>query len=138
MRFRSHFLLYLVLAVTDAWLLSHPNLIGRIGIWLYKYAYIKTFSRALVFVLILVGLSILVSELVKKYLPIRTGVLVLALMLVIASMAFMNVFIQFSSGTYQFTGKGFIWGAHLLPIILILIFAQSLYELFRTGKLDSK
>ncbi len=138
MRFRSHYLLYLVLAVTDAWLLSHPNLLGRVGIWLYKYAYLKNFPRALVFVLALIGLAILASELAKKYLPIRTGVLVLALMLVISSMIFLNVFIQFSSGTYQFTGKGFIWGAHLLPIILILIFAQSLYELFRTGKLDGK
>lgn len=136
MRFRTHYLLYLVLAVTDAWLLSHPNLIGRVGIWLYRYSYIKNFPRAVVFVLLAVVFSILMSELIKKFFPVRTAVLLLALLLVIASMAFMNVFIQFSSGTYQFTGKAFIWGAHLLPFILILIFIQSLYEVFRTGKLD--
>lgn len=136
MRFRSHYLLYLILSVTDAWLLSHPNLIGRVGIWLYKYTYIKTFPRALVFVLLAVGIALIISETVKRFLPVRTGVLVLALMLVISAMIFLNVFIQFSSGTYQYTGKGFIWGAHLLPVVLILIFAQSLYEVFRTGKLD--
>ncbi|MBO9641386.1 hypothetical protein [Siphonobacter aquaeclarae] len=136
MRFRSHYLLYLVLSVTDAWLLSHPNLVGRVGIWLYKYTYIKTFPRALFFVLLAVGIGLIISETVKRFLPVRTAVLVLALMLVISAMIFLNVFIQFSSGTYQYTGKGFIWGAHLLPVILILIFAQSLYEVFRTGKLD--
>jgi hypothetical protein len=40
-------LLLVVLGITDAYLLSHPNLIGKLGIFIYKHDYLKTFPRAL-------------------------------------------------------------------------------------------
>ena len=55
----SSFLLLLVLSITDAYLLAHPNLVGRLGILLYKHSYIKTFPRALLTVLLVVGISVL-------------------------------------------------------------------------------
>ncbi|MFT4032312.1 MAG: hypothetical protein QM669_07820 [Siphonobacter sp.] len=135
MRYRSHYLLYLIIAITDAWLLAHPNIVGQFGVWFYKYSYIRNFPRALLTVLLVAASAVVISELVKRYLSIRIAALILTLLLVVGVMIFLKVFFQFTSGTYQYTGKPFIWGAHILPVFLTLIFAQSLYELFRTGKL---
>ena len=60
------------------------------------------------------------------------------LLLAAAIGLFFYVFLQFSSGSYRLTGKGFIWGVHLLPALLVLIFLQSIYEVFRTGRLSRR
>lgn len=44
----SSILLLIVLSITDAYLLAHPNLIGRLGVLIYKHSYIKNFPRAVV------------------------------------------------------------------------------------------
>lgn len=132
------YLLYIVLAVTDAWLLSHPNLIGRAGIWFYKYHYFSSFPTALLTVSGIVGAGLGLSMLLQKLLPGRLAVLLHTLLLAVAIGLFFYVFLQFSSGSYRLTGQGFRWGVHLLPALLVLIFLQGIYEIFRTGQLNQR
>lgn len=136
MNLRAYHFLLIILTITDAFLLAHPNLIGRVGILFYNYFYLKTFPRALLTVGITIGVAWGLTELCKRALSARAAVLVLALLLVGAVAILLNVYFKFSSGTYRLTGKAFIYGAHLLPILLISIFAQGIYEVFRTGKLN--
>ena len=128
--------LLVILTITDAYLISHPNLIGRLGIWFYKYAYFKNFPNALLTVSLVVGVAFGLTELAKRRFPARGAVLVLALLLVVAVATFLGVYFKFSGGSYRLTGKAFIYGMHLLPGLLVVIFAQGLYEVFRTGKLN--
>jgi hypothetical protein len=123
---KTSLLLLAVLSVTDAYLLSHANLIGKIGIFLYKHSYIKSFSRALVTVGVTVIMAIVLCELLYRNLkPIKALLCLVALELASIGL-FMYVYKTFSSFAYSLTGKAFIYGAHLLPVILIGIFARYL------------
>lgn len=114
----SSLLLLLVLSVTDAYLLAHPNLIGKIGVLVYKHHYIRNFPRALLTVMIVVGLSLAVCELVYRNTQKKTAIFSYLVLTGIALFWFMYVFVTFSSFSYRITGKSFIYGAHLLPVIL--------------------
>ncbi|SDG33467.1 hypothetical protein SAMN04487996_117188 [Dyadobacter soli] len=114
----SSLLLLLVLSVTDAYLLAHPNLIGKIGVLVYKHHYIRNFPRALLTVVIVVGISLAVCELVYRLTRKKTAIFSYLLLTAVAVFWFMYVFVTFSSFSYRITGKAFIYGAHLLPVIL--------------------
>jgi cation transport ATPase len=120
----SSFLLLAVLSVTDAYLLAHPNLIGRLGILLYKHSYIKTFPRALLTVVLVVGISVLVCEGLYRYVRHKNAALGYSLLMMVSVGWFLYVYITFSSFTYSITGKAFIYGAHLLPVILLGLYGR--------------
>jgi hypothetical protein len=124
----SSVLLLIVLSITDAYLLAHPNLIGKIGVLVYKHSYIKTFPRALITVLIVVGLSLAISELLYRFVGYKKDTFWYGLLLAVSIFWFGYVFITFSSFAYRITGKAFIYGAHLLPIILIGLFGRYLVK----------
>jgi hypothetical protein len=46
-----------ILAITDAYLISHPNLLGKMGVLIFKYGMIKNFPNALITVMVTLGLS---------------------------------------------------------------------------------
>ena len=114
----SSLLLLLILSITDAYLLAHPNLIGKLGILIYKHSYIRNFPRALATVLIVVILSLLICELVYRYAGKRTAVIIYAFLSGMAIFWLIYVYSMFSSFAFRITGKAFIYGAHLLPVIL--------------------
>jgi hypothetical protein len=120
----SSILLLIALSVTDAYLLAHPNLIGKLGILLYKHSYIKTFPRALVTVVLVVGISLLISELLYRFVSRKKALISYLLLLSISLFWFVYVYMTFSSFSYRITGKAFIYGAHLLPAILIGLFGR--------------
>jgi len=120
----SSLLLLVVLSITDAYLLAHPNLIGRLGILVYKHSYIKNFPSALVTVLLVVSLSLIVCESLYRFFTSKKVAIFYLVMLVISVAWFAYVYITFSSFSYKITGKAFIYGAHLLPIILIGLFGR--------------
>ncbi|WAC14158.1 hypothetical protein [Dyadobacter pollutisoli] len=124
----SSMLLLLILSVTDAYLLAHPNLIGKIGVLVYKHSYIKNFPRALLTVLLVVGISLLISELVYRFVGKKTALLVYSAFIAVEVGWFMYVYITFSSFTYSITGKAFIYGAHLLPVILLGLYGRYLVK----------
>ncbi|GAB3164302.1 hypothetical protein [Telluribacter humicola] len=117
-------LLLLILSVTDAYMLAHPNLIGRLGILFYKHDYLKTFPRALATVGLVVGISLLICEVVRIKTAPRLAAWWYLMLMVLGMALFAHVYVTFSSFSYSLTGKSFIYGAHLLPIILIGLFTK--------------
>lgn len=119
-------LLLVVLSVTDAYLLAHPNLIGRLGVFIYKHDYIKTFPRALATVFLVVGISLALCEIVRRTTQPRAAAGWYLMFLALGVALFAYVYVSFSSFSYSLTGKSFIYGAHLLPILLIGLFGRYL------------
>lgn len=117
-------LLLVVLGITDAYLLSHPNLIGKLGILIYKHDYLKTFPRALITVSLVIGVSIALCEIIKRGTKHRTAIGLFMALMVAGLGLFIYVYTTFSSISYSMTGKSFIYGAHLLPVIMIGIFGR--------------
>jgi hypothetical protein len=125
-----------LLSIIDALLISKPNFLGKLGLWLFKYSYLRTFPRALVTVSIVVGAALLLSEIVlfitrRKVISKGMG-LMISLVFVLASggILFKN-FHDFSKGIYSHTGAYFRYGVFLLPSILILIFTIALLRMIR-------
>lgn len=122
----SSLLLLLVLSVTDAYLLAHPNLIGKIGVLVYKHSYIKNFPRALLTVLLVVGISLILCELISRFVERKPATIFFSWLVAISVFWFGYVFLTFSTFSYKITGKAFIYGAHLLPCILAGLFGRYL------------
>ncbi len=124
------YILLLILVVLDGWLMSHPNLIGRFGVWFYEYDYLRTFPRAVGTVAAVVGvaliLALLVSRLSRPVALAGSAILVtLGILWLIQSVQ------QFTSGVYKLTGAGFKAGGILLPALVTAVFAKSFYDVFR-------
>jgi len=124
----SSIMLLIVLSITDAYLLAHPNIIGKIGVLVYKHSYIKNFPRALLTVVLVVAISLAISEILYRVLGYKKASIGYGVLLAISVFWFGYVFITFSSFAYRITGKAFVYGAHLLPIILIGLFGRYLVK----------
>lgn len=134
MRKLSFYFFLIALVILDSFLLSKPNLLGKIGLIIYKYHYLRTFPRTLLTVSIVVviafGLAELVSFLVKrKALKRFWGTVVLALLIVVSFAALVKTGMDFSTWTYSHTGLRFRFGAYLLPTLLIVLFTYALVKL---------
>ncbi|NIJ54187.1 hypothetical protein [Dyadobacter arcticus] len=129
----SSILLLLILSVTDAYLLAHPNLIGRIGVLVYKHSYIKNFPSALLTVALVVSISLLICELAYRFLSKKNALAVYLSLALIALSWFIYVYITFSTFSYRITGKAFIYGAHLLPVILQGMYARYFFKKIMVG-----
>ena len=127
------YLLLLVLTAVDGWLLGHPNLIGRFGIFFYDYSYLDTVPKALLTVGGTVLAALALSWILGR-LKHPVGFLATLALTVACLVAVLMTFQKFSSGTYQFTGSGFKTGAVLLPIILALVFGNAALGLSRKRK----
>ncbi len=134
-----YFIIIALLSIIDALLLTKPNFLGKIGLWLFKYSYLRTFPRALVTVSIVVGVAIVIGELIvfvskKKWIKRSVG-LILLLFCVLASGGILTKVIHdFSRGIYSHTGVYFRYGVFLLPGILIIIFTTSFFRLSTNRK----
>lgn len=131
MRTRTTFYLFIVaLTLLDAVLLTSPNLLGKIGLWIYKYHYLRTYPKALFTVSLVVVISIVIAELIRlgvkrAILKRFSGRLLLILLMVLATVVMVKTWIDFSSGAYSHTGMRFRLGATLLPAILIAVFVSA-------------
>jgi hypothetical protein len=134
---KSRFTTYLFIAalvVLDAVLLRSPNLLGKIGLVIYKYSYLRTFPKALMTVASVVLIAILVAELVRwavKREVIRrvVGITILSVLTLVSIVLLVKTGIDFTAWSYSHTGLRFRIGAYLLPAILILVFGYSLFTL---------
>lgn len=129
----SFYFIILVLVVIDAWLLAHPNLLGKLGILFFKYDMIRTFPRALA----TVGLSTLVAISISVFMKRtsrQTALMVLGLLTLASVGLLINTYFKFSAGSYAMTGSGFKTGALLMPLILIFVFGNGLYEASKLKK----
>jgi len=140
MRSRLTFYLFiLALVVLDAVLLRSPNLLGKIGLIIYKYHYLRTFPKALVTVLTVMVTAAFISEFVRwlvstAKLGRSTGRIILWTFIVLASAALVKTALDFSTWTYSHTGQRFRYGAYLLPIILMTIFGYTAITLPKPPK----
>ena len=135
MRPRLNFYLFiLALVVLDAVLLRSPNLLGKIGLIIYKYHYLRTFPKALLTVFSVIAIAAFISESVRWLvasvkLGRSTGRLILWAFIVLTSLALVKTGLDFSTWTYSHTGQRFRYGAYLLPIILIILFGYTAFTL---------
>jgi hypothetical protein len=131
----------LTLMLVDSWLLSKPNILGKIGLMIYKYHYLRSFPRTLLTVWIVVSTSVLIVLLVQylvkqeKLSKVIATVLLSACM--VASLLIMTkVYIDFTSWSYSHAGMKFRIGANLLPVILMMVFGNGLIQIHRKAKLQ--
>ncbi len=124
----------LALIVLDAVLLRSPNLLGKIGLIIYKYSYLRTFPKALLTISIVVAVAVVVAEIVRGLvsggkMKKSTGVFVLIIFLVVSIGLLAKTGIDFTTWSYAHTGYRFRFGAYLLPFIWVVIFAYHLFSL---------
>lgn len=124
----------LTLVLVDSWLLSKPNILGKIGLLIYKYHYLRSFPRTLLTVWIVVSVSVLIVLLVRYLLKQEkmsriTGTVILGSCLVGSLLVLGQVYLDFTSWSYSHTGWKFRYGAHLLPMILAFVFVNGLIVL---------
>ncbi|HPH45475.1 MAG TPA: hypothetical protein PLJ60_01950 [Chryseolinea sp.] len=128
MKSRLNFYLFIAaLVILDAALIRSPNLLGKIGLFVYKYHYLRTFPKALLTVFLVVGITIIFSETIrfvvkKQLIKNLTGKVLFFLLTALSVALAIKVGLDFSSGSYAHTGLRFRSGAYLLPAILVLVF----------------
>jgi hypothetical protein len=135
MKPRVNFYLFIAaLVILDAVLIRSPNLLGKIGLLVYKYHYLRTFPKALLTVFLVVGLATVFSETIrfavkKAVLKDLAGKILFFLLTAMAVALAIKVGLDFSSGSYAHTGLRFRIGAFMLPVILIVVFVYGWWTL---------
>lgn len=122
------------LVVIDSLLLSSPNLLGKIGLVIYKYSYLRTFPRTLITVSIAIFIAVLIAEFIALLVRNNTikrnfGIILLLFFAILSVAALYKTIVDFSTWTYAHTGQRFRYGAYLLPCILVLIFGYKIFNL---------
>lgn len=122
--------LLLVLVVLNSWLLAHPNLIGRAGVFFFDYDYLDTFPKALGTVATVVGVALLVAGLAGR-LGRAIGSVMLIALLAGSGYWLFDSFLLYNSGVYKLMGAGFRAGAILLPGLLVLVFGKGIFDVLQ-------
>ena len=128
MRNRLNFYLFIAaLTALDAVLLRSPNLLGKIGLLIYKYHYLRTFPKTLLTVSLVVALAAIIAETIrfvvkKEIIKSLLGKVLLFLLTILSAALLVKTGMDFSAGTYSHTGLRFRLGAFLLPAILVVVF----------------
>ena len=122
------------LTIVDSYLLSKPNLLGKMGLIIYKFHYLRTFPRALLTVSIVVAIAIVLAGLVrlstlKKIIRMRTGRIMMIFLMLVCGGILLKTGLNFSTWATGHTGFRFKYGAYLLPSMLIVIFGYALVNL---------
>jgi hypothetical protein len=131
MKSRINFYLFLAaLVVLDSVLLRSPNLLGKIGLVIYKYYYLRTFPKALLTVTLVVGVSSILAEVIhfvvkREIMKRLTGKVILFLLVIASVTILVKTALDFTTWSYAHTGLRFRIGAYLLPAILVLVFTRS-------------
>ena len=120
-------MLLIILVVLDGWLLAHPNLVGRFGVWFFEYEYLDTFPKAVGTVSAVVGVALIISWLVGR-LPRPMALAATTLLLVVSLLWLIQSIQQYTTGIYKLTGAGFKAGAMLLPGLVVLVVAKGLWD----------
>ena len=122
------------LVVLDAVLLRSPNLLGKIGLIIYKYSYLRTFPKALLTISFVVAIAVIVAEIIRGLvsggrLKKGAGIFLLIIFLLASIGLLVKTGIDFTGWSYAHTGYRFRFGAYLLPFIWVVIFAYHLFSL---------
>ena len=139
MRKSAFYSIVVGLIILNGFLLSKPNLLGKIGLIVYKYYYLRSFPRTLLTVTIVctiaAGLMELFSFLSRRRIIGRTlASIMFGLFVLLGFAQLVKTGIDFSSWTYSHTGLRFRLGAFMLPTLVIFIFTQGWLRLPRSGE----
>ncbi len=121
----QNLLLLIILGITDAYMISHPNLVGRLGIFVFKYGMIKNFPNALVTVFITLGICYFLSFFFQKNWDKKWTKWASAICIGLSLGILIQVLVKFSGGSYAMTGKAFKYGMILLPALMTFIFSSN-------------
>jgi len=129
------------LIILNGFLLSKPNLLGKIGLIVYKYYYLRSFPRTLLTVSIVCGIALALMELfsflVERRIIGRTiGAIMFGLFVLLGFAQLVKTGIDFSSWTYSHTGLRFRLGAFMLPTVVIFIFTYGWLRLPKQAELN--
>lgn len=127
MRNPFFYVLLLVLIVLDSWLLAHPNLIGKAGVFFFEYTAIETFPKALGTVNMVVAVALMLSWVANQLKQVAATAVCMALLAASTYYLFQS-FTQYNTGVYTLTGAGFRAGAILLPGLVVLVFGKSTWD----------
>ncbi len=130
MRNPFFYVLLLVLVGLDGWLLAHPNLIGRAGVFFFDYDYLDTFPKAVGVVAAVVIAAVAITWLAGR-LGRVLGAMLLMVLLIVSGYWLFDSFLLYNAGVYKLTGAGFRAGAILLPGLLVLVFGEALLRRLR-------
>ena len=130
----------LVLVLLNSALLASPNLLGKIGLIIYKYHYLRSFPRTLVTVIMVTFTALMTVEVVFHFLKKQKigkfmALLILGIFLSVCLGMMAKTIIDFSTWSYGHTGIRFRLGAYLLPCVLIIIFIEGIWQVSRYGQL---
>lgn len=133
----------ILLVLMDSLLLSSPNLLGKIGLFIYKYQYLRTFPRTLLAVSIVILVAMVIAESIRllarsKFIWRGVGFTILFIFLVASIAILIKTGLDFSKWTYGHTGQRFKYGAYLLPVMLILVFGYGLVTLPKPPELPKE
>lgn len=122
----------LLLILLNSLLLASPNLLGKIGLIVYRYSYLRTFLRTLLTVSLLSGMAILSAGLVyflviMQWIRKRAGTFILWIFILLCVILEIKVIIAFSGWTYGHTGLRFRLGVYFLPLLMMYIFINGLW-----------
>ena len=118
----------------DAFLLSKPNLLGKIGLLIYKYHYLRSYPRTLLTVSCVIGTALIICWVVeflvsKRTLSRKVGGIILLLFFVGSVLLMYKTYSDFTAWSYSHTGRKFRYGAYLLPTLLMLTFGWFMLEI---------
>lgn len=130
----TFYLFVAALIVLDSVLLRSPNLLGKIGLIIYKYSYLRTFPRTLMTVGSVVLIGVLITEIIRwmtqrQVIKRVVAVSVLLILTLLSVAMLVKTGIDFTAWSYSHTGLRFRIGAYLLPVILIVVFGYALFTL---------
>ena len=135
------YVIVLLLVILNSLLLSSPNLLGKVGLIIYKYSYLRTFPRTLLTVSLVCGGAVVISWVLiilteRKLMMKRISVGILLMLIILCVMIVGKVMMNFTAWTYAHTGLRFRLGAYSLPLVLILIFANAIWRITRFKSLQ--
>jgi hypothetical protein len=136
---KSRWLFILVVAgltVVDAYLISNPNLLGKLGFIIYKYHYLRTFPKALLTVGIVISIAWIINEILvwvskKGWIFRKTAKSVYTMILVVIVFLWVKTALDFQGWAFSHSGIKLKYGAYLLPIILLIIYIRGLYRIIK-------
>lgn len=124
------------LTAVNTYLIASPNLLGKVGFIIFKYGFLRTFTRAWITVAIVVATVLLITEVVvwlntRRVVSRKTVISVLIGMVLLFVLVLVKTAIDFQGWTYSHTGYKLRYGAYLLPTLLISIVSGGLLRVLR-------
>ena len=126
MRKSIYLILLPFLAVLDAFLISRPNMLGKLGLWIFKYGLLKNFPNALLTVVSTLAICFILAFIVRKVVAEKMKRNVLLALAGLSLLLFAAMILKFNSGSYAHTGLSFRIGMMLLPLLMSSVFISYL------------